>query len=179
MKPLFFGNWIQQNSQSIQFNFFLSIEISKGADTNMRDYSGKKAHQYLSRPDTVISVDTYRSEYRTTKSTSSSSSSFPSYSSFERGGLYSSLRNSLFNKLAPNHHQNTNQQPPAQTHPELLVASSLFSLSNSNEETPRDGTTNKHKRHHHLAVSQSMLRDFRPSIRRRAHSTSAFVNNTT
>ncbi|KAI9554786.1 hypothetical protein GHT06_020063 [Daphnia sinensis] len=31
-----------------------------GADSNMRDYSGKKAHQYLSRPDTVISVDTFR-----------------------------------------------------------------------------------------------------------------------
>lgn len=128
----------------------------------MRDYSGKKPHQYLSRPDTCISIDTFRSEYRRIKSST--------FSSFERGGLYSSLRNSIF-KLAPS---------GSSGHSE----SALDSKSSSAEScySDQDGVTyarsNPDKRRQ-LAVSNSMLRELRPSIRRRAHSTSAFANNTT
>lgn len=128
----------------------------------MRDYSGKKPHQYLSRPDTVISIDTFRSEYYNTKS---------SFSSFERGGLYSSLRNSLF-KLTP-----------SSSHHSTCSESTLDSKSSSVESCYSDleGVTSKAnpEKKRQLAVSNSMLRELRPSIRRRAHSHSAFVNNTT
>lgn len=128
-----------------------------GADSNMRDYSGKKPHQYLSRPDTVISIDTFRSEYYQTKS-------------FERGGLYSSLKNSLF-KLTPtsSHHSVFNESP-------------LDSKSSSAEScySDQDGVlTGKPDKKRQLSVSNSMLRELRPSVRRRAYSSSAFVNNTT
>lgn len=138
-----------------------------GADSNMRDYSGKKAHQYLSRPDTVISVDTFRSEYN--------HSTKPSLSSFERGGLYSStkavLRNSLL-KLTPGLHPNYSEP----------VLDSKFPFSSSEScYSDQDGVTFKssHDKRRRLAVSHSMLRELRPSIRRRANSSSAFVNNTT
>lgn len=133
----------------------------------MRDYSGKKAHQYLSRPDTVISVDTFRSEYN--------HSTKPSLSSFERGGLYSStkavLRNSLL-KLTPGLHPNYSEP----------VLDSKFPFSSSEScYSDQDGVTFKssHDKRRRLAVSHSMLRELRPSIRRRANSSSAFVNNTT
>jgi hypothetical protein len=132
----------------------------------MRDYSGKKPHQYLSRPDTVISIDTFRSEYNTKSS----------YSSFERGGLYSStkavLKNSLL-KLTPGHHS---------TYSESSLDSKLTTSSTESCYSEQGSSltlkSNPEKKRH-LAVSHSMLREFRPSIRRRANSSSAFVNNTT
>lgn len=120
----------------------------------MRDYSGKKPHQYLSRPDTVISVDTFRSEYNQTKS-------------FERGGLYSSLKNSLF-KLTPTNSHHYYDSP--------------FDSKSSSAEScysDQDGLANKPEKKRQLSVSNSMLRELRPSVRRRAHSSSAFVNHTT
>jgi hypothetical protein len=132
----------------------------------MRDYSGKKPHQYLSRPDTVISIDTFRSEYNTKSS----------FSSFERGGLYSStkavLKNSLL-KLTPGLHQ----------HPTYSESSldSKFTSSTESCYSEQDSLTLKSnpEKKRQLVVSHSMLRELRPSIRRRAHSSSAFVNNTT
>jgi hypothetical protein len=144
----------------------------------MRDYSGKKPHQYLSRPDTVISIDTFRSEY------SNSTSSKSSFSSFERGGLYSStkavLKNSLL-KLTPGHHHQ-----PSSTYSESSSIDSINKLTGSTESctyslSEQDSLTlrSNPEKKRQLIVSQSMLRELRPSIRRRAHSSSAFVNNTT
>lgn len=130
----------------------------------MRDYSGKKPHQYLSRPDTVISIDTFRSEYYHTKS-----------SSFERGGLYSSLRNSLF-KLTPSTSGSTGQHSN-------YSESTLDSKSSSTDScySDQDGIVLKTNldRKRIMANSNTLLRELRPSIRRRANSASAFVNNTT
>lgn len=160
------------------FWFNLSHTRIIGADSNMRDYSGKKPHQYLSRPDTVISIDTFRSEY------SNSTSSKSSFSSFERGGLYSStkavLKNSLL-KLTPGHHHQ-----PSSTYSESSSIDSINKLTGSTESctyslSEQDSLTlrSNPEKKRQLIVSQSMLRELRPSIRRRAHSSSAFVNNTT
>jgi len=150
-----------------RFSFHLTVInicFCVGADSNMRDYSGKKPHTYLSRPDTVISIDTFRSEYNTKSS----------YSSFERGGLYSStkavLKNSLL-KLTPGHHP---------TYSESSI-DSKFTSSTESCYSEQDSSTLKSnpEKKRQLAVSHSMLRELRPSIRRRANSSSAFVNNTT
>ena len=110
----------------------------------MRDYSGKKPYQYFPRRDSVISSDTFRSEYHIFRHPAGSSSS----SSFERGGgLYSSLRNSL--------------------KPFKLTTHSAMDLMSTDGGPPTGG------------AASNFLRELRPSIRRRANSASAFVNNTT
>ena len=84
-----------------------------GADSNLRDYSGKKAYQYLKRADCTFSIssDTFRSEFTSSSYLSSSSSSSSASAAvskaaggggFDRGsGLYSSLRNMKFHMKIP------------------------------------------------------------------------------
>ena len=76
-----------------------------GADSNMRDYSGKKAYQYLKRgADCTFSIsnDTFRSESSSSSSSTSKGGGSGSVGggAFDRtSGLYSSLRNMKFQKL--------------------------------------------------------------------------------
>ena len=121
--------------------------ILTGADTNLRDYSGKKPYQYLPRQGTSISSDTFRSEY--------------SYKSpFDRGGLYSSLRNSLL-KFTP--------AANLECSCELKTASpDCCNGENHHRDFDRRIRT----------LSKSFLREFRPSIRKRA-SMNEFANYTT
>jgi len=118
-----------------------------GADTNLRDYSGKKPYQYLPRQGTSISSDTFRSEYS-------------NKSPFDRGGLYSSLRNSLL-KFSPAANPECGWEPKA--------------------ASPDCGDGDAHHRDFDRRIrtlSKSFLRDFRPSVRKRA-SMNEFANYTT
>ena len=127
-----------------------------GADSNLRDYSGKKPYQYLPRRDSVISSDTFRSEYSGRPNKFSSGPS-----SFERGGgIYSSIRNSLFklNNTQPESFVMRDEAGSSTTLPSRPVSHSALS------SVPTGG---------------QFLRELRPSVRRRANSASAFVNNTT
>ena len=110
--------------------------IPSGADSNLRDYSGKKPYQYFPRQDTCISSDTFRSEYK----------------SFERGGLYSSLRHSFFKFNPP-----TSNEFYSET-----KQSSPFSEPSPGELERKLSTEKKR-----LPKTTSFLRELRPSIRKR------------
>ena len=134
-----------------------------GADSNLRDYSGKKAYQYLARQGTSISSDTFRSEYS-------------NKSPFDRGGLYSSLRNSLlkFNNNN-NYYNNNNNNNNAE-----LGGGEFKSPASASSASP-----DAHDADHHRdfdrrirTLSKSFLREFRPSVRKRA-SMNEFANYTT
>lgn len=83
----------------------------------MRDYSGKKAYQYLKRADCTFSIssDTFRSEFTSSSSYSSSSSASAASKAaggggFDRGsGLYSSLRNMKFHMKIPSTSSSNNK----------------------------------------------------------------------
>jgi len=151
-----------------------------GADSNLRDYSGKKPYQYLPRQGTSISSDTFRSEYS-------------NKSPFDRGGLYSSLRNSLLKftpssstssfyqsysssstttcNPSPNHQEYHNNNQETSADAPVAAASSSSSPS---EHLFLENHFDKRMR----TLGKSFLRELRPSIRKRANTT-AFGNQTT
>jgi len=93
-----------------------AVVLYIGADSNLRDYSGKKAYQYLKRADCTFSIssDTFRSEFTSSSYSSSSSASTASKAAggggFDRGsGLYSSLRNMKFHMKIPSTSSSNNK----------------------------------------------------------------------
>lgn len=131
----------------------------------MRDYSGKKAHQYSRRHDTSVSSDTFRSEYSRPNQLHLNGQS----KAFDRGGLYSSLRNSLF-KLAPG----ASLPSVAATSPDAATPNDARSPESLSDHEGVFSAKTFRKQ-----ATSSLLRELRPSVRRRAHSSGAFGNLTT
>ena len=145
---------------------WLPFCLSTGADSNLRDYSGKKPYQYSPRQDTSVSTDTFRSEYQRSKS------------SFERVGIYSSLRNSLF-KFNPSSNSDFYVDvKPSLPEPQSSSSSSPSSTTTSSAPAaafnfggPEQQLSKADPKR--ATRSTSFLRELRPSVRKRPISVAA------
>ena len=141
---------------------FLFAVDDEGADASVRDYSGKKPYQYR-RQDTVISTDTFRSEYHP----------HPAKSNFDRGGIYSSLKNSLF-KFHPSAAAAA-APAPAESHPDGVGGPSAAPAAAADPPTPQASSCFPERRV--AKKSASFLREFRPSFRKRPNKHHQHHNN--